>query len=90
MVATAVTTQCVTSSVLSPESAAKLQPMIAQRLAWLGRFRRWMEQRGFPPGDALYVACAGAHDAMQELHVRAHYAAVASGVGLSTAKDALR
>lgn len=55
--------------------------MIAQRLAWLGRFRRWMEQRGVVPDDPLYIACARAHNAMQELHVRSHYAAVKSGVG---------
>jgi hypothetical protein len=40
-----------------------------------------MEQQGFPPDDELYRACSRAWDAMQELHVRAHYASCTSGVG---------
>jgi hypothetical protein len=40
-----------------------------------------MELLGFPPTDPLYQAASRAHDALQELHVRAHYCSCASGVG---------
>jgi hypothetical protein len=42
-----------------------------------------MELLGFPPDDPLYIAASRAHDALQELHVRAHYCTCTSGVGRS-------
>jgi hypothetical protein len=43
-----------------------------------------MDHRGFPPDDELYIACSRAWYAMQELHVRAHYA---RGVNVTTILD---
>jgi hypothetical protein len=40
-----------------------------------------MEELGFPPTDSLYTAASRAHDALQELHVRAHCCSCTPGVG---------
>jgi hypothetical protein len=66
---------------ISPAAADALMRQVLPHLNWLGRVRRRMEQQGFPPDDELYRACSRAWDAMQELHVRAHYASCTSGVG---------
>jgi hypothetical protein len=71
----------VDSRSITPEQAQKLQRTIRAQLAYLGRLRRRMEMLGFPPTDTLYRAVSRAHDAMQEVHVRAHYCACRSGVG---------
>ena len=66
---------------LPPELAAALQRAVRRRLAWFGRLRRRMELRGFPPTDPLYISVSKCYDAVQELHVRAHYASCRGGVG---------
>ena len=73
------------STDLTPEQAARLRAAIARQLAYLGKLRQRMERVGFPPNDSLYRAVARAFDAMQEVHVRAHYAACTSGVGKAVA-----
>lgn len=60
---------------IKPQQAQRLCEAIRPSLAYVVRLRRRMEQLGFPPDDVLYRAAARAHDAMQELHVRAHYCA---------------
>ena len=68
------------SSDILPAQAARLRRQVARQLGYLGRLRRRMELMGFSPEDRLYLSVKRAHDAMQELHVRAHYAACTSGV----------
>jgi hypothetical protein len=69
------------SRVISPAAADALMRQVGAHLNWLGRLRRRMELLGFSPEDPLYRACSEAYNAMQELHVRAHYASCTSGVG---------
>jgi hypothetical protein len=70
----------VDSSDIKPDQAARLCKQVRRSLEYLGRLRRRMELLGFPPEDSLYRAASRAHDAMQELHVRAHYCCCTSGV----------
>ena len=72
------------SSDLTPEQADRLGAAIRRYLDYVGRVRRRMEQLGFPPDDSLYRAASRAHDALQELHVRAHYCSCTSGVAKPT------
>ena len=65
---------------IKPEQGQRLCDSIRRPLAYVGRLRRRMELLGFPPDDPLYVAASRAHDALQELHVRAHYCSCESGV----------
>ena len=69
------------SSHIQPHQAQALCRQVRRSLAHVGRLRRRMEVLGFPPTDTLYVAASRAHDALQELHVRAHYCSCTSGVG---------
>ena len=66
---------------LDTDTAQKLTRAVAKRLRWFGLLRRRMELRGFPPTDPLYTSVSKCYDVTQELHVRAHYASCASGVG---------
>ena len=66
---------------LRPDQSARLRDAVRPPLAWLGRLRKRMDELGFPPQDPLYQSVLRAHNAMQELHVRAHYGACTSGVG---------
>lgn len=68
------------SSHIKPEQAQRLCEQIRRSLAHVGRLRRRMEVLGFPPTDPLYISASRAHDALQELHVRAHYCSCTSGV----------
>jgi hypothetical protein len=70
------------SSHIKPEQAMRLCQTLRRSLAHLGRLRRRMELLGFPPDDPLYRSTSKAHDALQELHVRAHYCSCPSGVGV--------
>ncbi len=70
----------VDSSHIKPDQAAKLCRTLRRSLDFLGRLRRRMEVLGFPPDDPLYRSASRAHDALQELHVRAHYCCCTSGV----------
>jgi len=72
-----------TSADIKPQQAIRLCASVRRSLAYLGRLRRRMELLGFPPDDPLYRSTSAAHDALQELHVRAHYCSVPSGVGVS-------
>jgi hypothetical protein len=65
---------------IKPEQGRRLCDSVRPALAYVGRLRRRMELLGFPPNDPLYVAASRAHDALQELHVRAHYCSCTSGV----------
>ncbi|CAN5697219.1 hypothetical protein BH09PLA1_BH09PLA1_22570 [soil metagenome] len=75
------------SSQIKPEQALRLCASVRRSLAYLGRLRRRMELLGFPPDDPLYCSAAKAHDALQELHVRAHYCSCPSGVGVRATPD---
>jgi hypothetical protein len=75
------------SSHIKPEQAMRLCASVRRSLAYIGRLRRRMELLGFPPDDPLYCSASKAHDALQELHVRAHYCSVPSGVGVSKNND---
>lgn len=79
------------SSHLTPAQAARLRDAVRRHLDYIGRLRRRMEIVGFPPDDRAYRAASAAHDALQELHVLAHYRACTSGVGLlSDHRDQVR
>jgi hypothetical protein len=71
----------VDSSKITPEEATHLCASIRRSLAYLVKLRRRMEVLGFPPSDSLYAATVHAQQALQDLHVRAHYCSVTSGVG---------
>jgi hypothetical protein len=71
------------SSHIKPEQAIELCRLVRRSLSFVGRLRRRMELLGFPPDDPLYRSTSDAHDALQELHVRAHYCSCTSGVGTS-------
>jgi hypothetical protein len=73
----------VDSRAIQPQIADELRQKIRPSLAFLGRLRHRMEQRGFPPEDELYRSVAKAYLAMQELHVRLHYQSCEHGVGRS-------
>lgn len=73
----------VDSTHLQPEQATRVCRSVRRSLAYVGRLRRRMEVLGFPPDDPLYRAASRAHDALQELHVRAHYCSCTSGVGVA-------
>ncbi|MBC8105803.1 MAG: hypothetical protein H7Z14_04365 [Anaerolineae bacterium] len=75
------------SSHIKPKQAMKLCQAVRRSLAYVGRLRRRMELLGFPPDDVLYRAASKAHDGLQELHVRAHYCSVPSGVGVNRTAD---
>jgi len=72
----------VDSSHIKPDQATELCRQVRRSLSYIGRLRRRMELLGFPPDDPLYRSASEAHDALQELHVRAHYCSCTSGVGV--------
>jgi hypothetical protein len=71
---------CMDSSHIRPEQALRLRRAIRRPLQYVGRLRQRMELLGFPPDDRLYLSVCRAFDALQELHVRAHYCSCTSGV----------
>jgi hypothetical protein len=66
---------------LSIEQARRLRERVAARLRFLNRLVERMNAIGFVPGDPLMTAALNARDAVQKLHVEAHYASCKSGVG---------
>ena len=69
------------SKELTTAQASRLRVMVARELRLMGRLCERMRMLGFPPGDPLYRAATRAHNALQELHVQAHYCGCTSGVG---------
>jgi hypothetical protein len=76
----------VDSSGIQPQQAARLREALRRQLRYIGGLRRRMEVLGFPPDDPLYRSTCRSHDALQELHVLAHYCACTSGVGKPAAR----
>lgn len=66
---------------VTPEQAAQLMATIGRQLRYLNRLCRRMDRLGFPRQDPLWQAAWTARDAMQDLHMAAHYAGCTSGVG---------
>lgn len=58
---------------LTQSQIDKLAEQIGVRLAWLGRLRTRLEQRGCTKDDRLYVATVKAYEAMHTLRVHAMY-----------------
>jgi hypothetical protein len=79
----------VDSSQIKPHQAAQLRQTVRRPLVFMGRMRRRMELLGFPPDDPLYLSICQAHNALQEVHVRAHYCACTTGVGKPAPADPL-
>jgi hypothetical protein len=71
----------VNSSDLKPEQIEALQAIVARQLRFLNRLCQRFDHLGFVPTDAVVGAALRARDAMQELHVRCHYATCRHGVG---------
>lgn len=66
---------------LQHEDADWLRRRIAPMLRFIGRVRVRLERRGYTPQHSLYRAINAAYDAMQALHVAAHYESCEGGVG---------
>jgi hypothetical protein len=66
---------------LTPTQAARLCEIVASQLRFAGKLCARMERLGFTPSDPLYRAAAKARNALQELHVTAHYCRCTTGVG---------
>jgi hypothetical protein len=73
----------VDSSGLTTEQAEALRERFGRMLNYAGRVKRRMERLGFPHNDPLYRETLRACDALQGLHMAAHYASCKSGVGKS-------
>jgi len=71
----------VDSRELTVSQAGRLREQVARELRYLGRLCARMQALGFPPGDPLFAAANKARNALQELHVVAHYCSCTSGVG---------
>lgn len=71
----------VTADDLKPEQARKLMATVARQLRFLNRLCQQMDRLGFPPRDPLRQTAAQARNALEDLHVAAHYAGCRSGVG---------
>jgi hypothetical protein len=71
----------VDSTDLRPKQAERLGAQVRRHLRYLNRLCERMTRLGFPPHDPLYVGAVKARAAMQDLHMAAHYASCAHGVG---------
>ena len=71
----------VTSVDLQPVQAQNLMATVGHQLRFLNRLCDRMRLLGFPPDDPLWRAAIEARNALQDLHVAAHYAGCGSGVG---------
>jgi len=60
--------------------ASRVNDSLRPTLAYLGRLKRRMEKRGFPPEDRLFQLVTQAHAAMQDLSMELHYLSC-GGVG---------
>jgi len=69
------------SNHLTAEQARRLRLQVAAKLRWLNKLQERLKRLGFPPEDSIYRATTKARDAMQDLHVAAHYAGCRHGVG---------
>lgn len=69
------------STHLTRQQADRLRLQVAARLPWLTRLIDRMQQRRFPPDDPVFIAALRAREAMQDLHVAAHYASCEHGIG---------
>ena len=78
------------SSQIKPEQAMRLCASLRGSMAYLLKLRQRMEELGFPPDDPLYRATTHAQQAIQDLHVRAHYCSCTSGVGKSVLTTSVR
>jgi hypothetical protein len=70
-----------TSTDLHPAQAQKLTATVARQLQFLNRLCDRMTELGFPTDDPLWRAASQARNAVQDLHVAAHYAGCRGGVG---------
>ena len=61
--------------------ASRLREQVGRELRFVGKLCARMQALGFGPADPLYQAANKARNALQELHVAAHYASCRSGVG---------
>jgi hypothetical protein len=61
----------------------KLQPM----LRYLGRLKRRMNYKGFPPEDPMLVGVCDAENAIHALTVKLHYLSCGDVVGPSRTED---
>jgi len=75
-----------TSDDLQSEQALQVMATVRRRLQYLNRLVERMQALRFPPHDPMLRAALRAQDAMQELHVAAHYASCKSGVGKVASK----
>ena len=66
---------------ITPAQAARLCEIVARQLCFAGKLCARMERLGFGPNDPLFRAASKARNALQELHVTAHYCRCTSGVG---------
>jgi hypothetical protein len=71
----------VTCAEIRPEQAARLKDALGRRLNYLNRLVARMNRLGFPPDDRLMAAAQRARNALQDLHVEAHYLSCRHGVG---------
>lgn len=63
---------------LTREQAERLREDVSRQLRYLLRCRSRMEQLGYTPADALYMAVCDACNAVQRIVVTAHYASCVS------------
>lgn len=70
-----------TSADLTSTQATQLRDFVARRLRYLNRLLDRMQRVRWLPEDDMFQAVICARDAMQDLHVAAHYAGRKSGVG---------
>src|SRR4051812_20142668 len=66
---------------LTREQAAALKNKLRPMLAYLGKLKRRMVQRGFLSGDPLLDAVVDAENAVHALHVQVHYLSCGDVVG---------
>ena len=70
-----------TSDDLSTTQAEKLKQQAGFCLRFLNNLCKRMDRVRFEPTDELYRAAQTARNALQDLHVAAHYATCEHGVG---------
>ena len=66
---------------LTREQARALKNKLAPMLNYLGRLKKRMTCKGFPPDDPLLQATCKAEEAMHALSVGVHYLSCEGGVG---------
>jgi hypothetical protein len=80
----------VTSDDLTRAQAEAMLASVRRQLHYLGKLRDRMNALSFPPNEPLYLAAAGAFNAVHALSVELHYLTSAPGTAGKRAKFELR